>query len=224
MQSYSSRSYAVVGSASKVSTYLKSIWTGPRRTTGFGILKPSCSDIPSSGWMCRIRRLGLSCSTGYLEAALAGPSIEKRYGDKRFLYSIAVRHLVQLCSLEQPEHPLVLFHTARERLATVHSPVTWSGSHAGSYLLVPSWVSLETRSVAPLLSGRSVARCDSGPYPAARPSGRDSGRVFHSERFGYSDLHVIDVPPVPDRLENTVQGPKNQDVLDRLFAKIVIYQ
>ena len=36
------------------------------------------------------------------------------------------------------------------------------------------------------------------------------------------DLHVVDVAAVPDRLENGVVKTKNQDVLHRLFAEIVI--
>ncbi len=36
------------------------------------------------------------------------------------------------------------------------------------------------------------------------------------------DLNVIDVVPVPDRLENAVGKPESEDVLNRLLAEVVI--
>ena len=40
--------------------------------------------------------------------------------------------------------------------------------------------------------------------------------------LGGCDLHVINVAPVPDRLENAVAEPEHDDVLHRLFAEVVI--
>ncbi len=41
--------------------------------------------------------------------------------------------------------------------------------------------------------------------------------------LGYRDLYVVHVVLVPDRLEDTVREPQRQDILDRLFAEIVVY-
>ncbi len=40
--------------------------------------------------------------------------------------------------------------------------------------------------------------------------------------LGDSDLHVVDVFPVPQRLENGVGKAEDEDILDGLFAQIVI--
>ena len=45
---------------------------------------------------------------------------------------------------------------------------------------------------------------------------------FDADGFGHRDLHVIDVAAVPDRLENSVGETERHDVLDGLFAQIVI--
>src|SRR5436190_20589494 len=36
------------------------------------------------------------------------------------------------------------------------------------------------------------------------------------------DLYMVDVTPVPDRLEDSVAKAKDEDVLDRLFAEIMV--
>ena len=46
--------------------------------------------------------------------------------------------------------------------------------------------------------------------------------VADPQVLGHRDLHVIDVVPVPDRLENAVGKPKSQDVLNRFLAEVVI--
>ncbi len=46
--------------------------------------------------------------------------------------------------------------------------------------------------------------------------------IFHAHGFRRGNLHVVDVAPVPDRLENGVGETENHDVLHRLFAEIVI--
>ena len=46
--------------------------------------------------------------------------------------------------------------------------------------------------------------------------------LLDPHRLGNGDLDVIDVPPVPDRLENSVCETERHDVLDGLFAEIVI--
>ena len=40
-----------------------------------------------------------------------------------------------------------------------------------------------------------------------------------AETLGDRDLHVIDIAAVPDRLENAVGEPKDQDVLNGFFAR-----
>jgi len=40
------------------------------------------------------------------------------------------------------------------------------------------------------------------------------GASFDRERLGHVDLHVADVPAVPDRLEQAVGEPEGQDVVD----------
>src|SRR5256886_10588574 len=49
-----------------------------------------------------------------------------------------------------------------------------------------------------------------------------TGAFFYSDRLGDRDLHVVDVLPVPDRLEDPVREPHDEDVLNRLFAEVVI--
>ena len=44
----------------------------------------------------------------------------------------------------------------------------------------------------------------------------------HPTVFGDGHLHVIDVPAVPDRLEDAVGEPEREDVLDRLLSEVVI--
>ena len=46
--------------------------------------------------------------------------------------------------------------------------------------------------------------------------------VLDAERLGHGDLDVIDIMPVPDRLEEDVGEAEGEDVLDRLFAEVVI--
>ena len=49
-----------------------------------------------------------------------------------------------------------------------------------------------------------------------------TGAFFDADRFGDRDLHVVDVLPVPDRLEDPVREPHDEDVLNGLFAEVVI--
>ena len=46
--------------------------------------------------------------------------------------------------------------------------------------------------------------------------------AFHTDRLGHRDLHIVDVAPVPDRLEHAVAEAEHQDVLHGLFAEVVI--
>ena len=46
--------------------------------------------------------------------------------------------------------------------------------------------------------------------------------VFYPDAFGRGDLDVIDVAPVPDRLEDRVGETENHDVLHGFFAEVVI--
>ena len=45
---------------------------------------------------------------------------------------------------------------------------------------------------------------------------------FDADGFGNSNLYVIDVAAVPDRLENSVGKTKCQNVLDGFFSQVVI--
>ena len=45
---------------------------------------------------------------------------------------------------------------------------------------------------------------------------------LYSQRLAHRDLHVIDITPVPDRLEDPVREAEHQNVLNRLFAEVVI--
>ena len=46
--------------------------------------------------------------------------------------------------------------------------------------------------------------------------------ALDADRFGGRDLHVIHVAPVPQRLENAVAEAEGQNVLDGLFAQVMI--
>ena len=45
---------------------------------------------------------------------------------------------------------------------------------------------------------------------------------LHPHVLGHGDLHVVDVAPVPDRLEDAIGEAEDQDVLDRLLAQVVV--
>ena len=46
--------------------------------------------------------------------------------------------------------------------------------------------------------------------------------LFNAEIFRDSDLHMVDEIAVPDRLENAVAETKDQNVLHRFFAEIMV--
>ena len=46
--------------------------------------------------------------------------------------------------------------------------------------------------------------------------------TLDAEALGHRDLHVLDVVPVPDRLEERVRKPEVEDVLNRFLPEIVI--
>ena len=46
--------------------------------------------------------------------------------------------------------------------------------------------------------------------------------VFDPDLLGHGDLHVVDVAPVPDRLEEGIGKAERQDVLHRLLAEVVV--
>ena len=46
--------------------------------------------------------------------------------------------------------------------------------------------------------------------------------VLHADRFGHRDLHVVDVPPVPERLEDPVAEPEDEQVPDGLLPEVVV--
>src|SRR5258705_13833967 len=46
--------------------------------------------------------------------------------------------------------------------------------------------------------------------------------TLHADLFGHQNLHVVDVAAIPERLEDAVAEPEGQNVLDGLFAQIVV--
>ena len=46
--------------------------------------------------------------------------------------------------------------------------------------------------------------------------------VLDADRLGHRDLHVVDVAPVPERLEDAVAEAEDQQVPDRLLAEVVV--
>ena len=46
--------------------------------------------------------------------------------------------------------------------------------------------------------------------------------VLDADRLGHGDLHVVDVAPVPERLEDAVAEPEDQQVADGLLAQVVV--
>src|SRR5690348_1139455 len=46
--------------------------------------------------------------------------------------------------------------------------------------------------------------------------------MLHADCFRGCDLHVINEESVPDRFKNAIAKPENQDVLNGLFAQVVI--
>src|SRR5262249_29861446 len=46
--------------------------------------------------------------------------------------------------------------------------------------------------------------------------------ALDAERLGGGDLYVIDVVAVPERLENAVAEAENEQVLNRVFAEVVV--
>ena len=49
-----------------------------------------------------------------------------------------------------------------------------------------------------------------------------TGPALYSECFGGSDLDVIDVARVPDRLENRVSEAENENILCRLLSEKMV--
>ena len=50
----------------------------------------------------------------------------------------------------------------------------------------------------------------------------EAAAVPDAERLGHGDLHVVDVAPVPDRLEDGVGEAQGEDVLDGLLPEVVV--
>ena len=46
--------------------------------------------------------------------------------------------------------------------------------------------------------------------------------VFHSHLLGHRDLHVVDIAPVPDRLEQGIGEAECQDVLHGFLAQVMV--
>src|SRR5262245_38668879 len=60
-------------------------------------------------------------------------------------------------------------------------------------------------------------------HVAQHPSGVVvAAAAFDPDRLGVGDLHVIDIPAVPYRLEYSVGKTKDQKVLNRLFPEVMV--
>jgi hypothetical protein len=46
--------------------------------------------------------------------------------------------------------------------------------------------------------------------------------VLDAEVLRHGDLHMVDVPAIPNRLEDRVGEPQGEDVLDRLLRQVVV--
>ena len=46
--------------------------------------------------------------------------------------------------------------------------------------------------------------------------------TLDADLLGHGDLHVVDVLPVPQRLEDAVGEAEDEQVLDRLLAEVVV--
>ena len=49
-----------------------------------------------------------------------------------------------------------------------------------------------------------------------------SAAQLHAELLRHRDLHVVDIPAVPDRLENRVREPEDHDVLHGFFSEVMV--
>jgi hypothetical protein len=50
----------------------------------------------------------------------------------------------------------------------------------------------------------------------------EGAAALDADRLGHGDLHVVHVAPVPDRLEDPVGEPEDEQVPDGLLAQVVI--
>ena len=51
---------------------------------------------------------------------------------------------------------------------------------------------------------------------------KNAGAALDRQLLGHVDLDIVDVPAVPDRLEQAVGEAKREDVLDGLLAEEVV--
>src|SRR5262249_2334385 len=49
-----------------------------------------------------------------------------------------------------------------------------------------------------------------------------SATLLHADGFRRGDLDMVDIIPVPNRLEDPVRKAEGQNVLDRFFAQLVV--
>ena len=49
-----------------------------------------------------------------------------------------------------------------------------------------------------------------------------SAAFFHADRFGDSDLHMVNILTIPERLEDPVRKAQHEEVLNSLFAEVVV--
>jgi hypothetical protein len=127
-----------------------------------------------------------------------------------FLYSTRALHLVQSGNPGRPHRPRSRSHTARELPATVRFPATWFGSHVESSLARPGPRQPETRWAAPWPSLRLIENMTRDHVAQCARLIVVAAAAFHTKRFGYGNLHVIDIPPVPDRLEMPFEKRKTR--------------
>ena len=132
-----------------------------------------------------------------------------------FLLAVAVHHLavaladaVLAAHRVRPRPPRAVIGTSARSTFTFSSRIDCASSDDGG-------------SIATRQSSCSMWFCTmSRSAPACVVVG--AAAALHAERLGDGDLHVVDVLLVQQRLEDRVGEAEAQDVLDGLFAEVVI--
>jgi len=101
--------------------------------------------------------------------------------------------------------------------------VKWLQSNARLSAFPTAQPLLEKIPVAPSRSKRGLPSRDSAICRGApRPFHKMAPRPSTPTVFRECKLHSLNVVPIPDRLEDPIAEPKEENVLHRLFAEIVI--
>ena len=107
---------------------------------------------------------------------------------------------------------------------------TLSGTSSGVISIARSTLTFSSRSASASNRGRRLHRHQADELEevvledVARRAGLlvERAAVLDADRLGHGDLHVVDVAPVPERLEDAVAEAEDQQVADRLLAEVVV--